>query len=166
MTIDHSFKRKEFGLTYVWVLVFVAVAGIAAARLGDSWSVTNQREREAELLFVGRQIRTAIGAYYESTPGSIKQYPQRLEQLLKDERFPQVRRHLRRIYLDPFSGSADWLFITLSDGGIVGVHSRSRLRPLKRSGFDPTDALFQDAAKLSDWMFVHSSPIGLRERGG
>jgi type II secretory pathway pseudopilin PulG len=146
------------GLTYVGLLLAVALAGVALAAVGTLWSTTAKRNREAELLFVGDQFRLAIGSYYDGTPGA-KRYPQRLEELLEDKRLPVTRRHLRRLYADPMTGMPDWDLVRLSDGAIVGVRSRSEAKPLKAANFGLRDESFANAVTYRDWVF---SPAQLR----
>jgi hypothetical protein len=47
-----------------------------------------------------------------------------LEQLLRDGRGGVVRRHLRTLYPDPFTGSPDWIPVRGGDGSIVEVTSQ------------------------------------------
>ncbi|MBI4986638.1 MAG: type II secretion system protein [Rhodocyclales bacterium] len=150
------------GFSYLLVLFFVAIVGAGLAAAGQMWVTAVQREREAELLFVGNEFRQAIGRYYEATPGRVKQFPSSLEDLLKDPRFPQARRHLRQIYVDPMSGRRDWLLVKAPQGGIMGVASASEEAPKKRSGFDGADRVFEQQAlrlgeklRYRDWEFVH-----------
>lgn len=151
--------RTQRGFTYVGLLLAVALLGTALAAAGSVWSLHEQREREAELLFAGAQIRQAITRYYEDVPqGQQHRFPQRLDDLLQDRRWPTLRRHLRRLYLDPMTGSADWGLVPAPGGGILGVYSRSASAPLKRHGFGRLDAGFEDAVALSDWRFVYRVP--------
>src|SRR3990172_10577225 len=83
------------GFTYVWLLVAVAVMAAGLAAIGEVASTAAKREREAELLFVGDQFARAIAEYRASSPGAA-QYPQKLEELLADNRHPNVGRYLRR----------------------------------------------------------------------
>lgn len=142
------------GFTYIGVLFAVTLLGVALAAAGTLWSTAAQREREAELLFVGDQFRRAIGSYYEGSPGA-KRYPTRLEDLVEDRRLPRVRRHLRRIYADPMTGEPDWELVRLPDGGIVGVRSCATARPLKTGNFAQRDAGFAGAASYRDWVFAY-----------
>lgn len=145
-------RGRHEGFTYVGVLILVALLGFALAGAGQAWRHQAQREREAELLFAGAQIRSAIVSYLANSPGSAE-YPPTLEALLEDRRLPAVRRHLRRIYVDPMTGRPDWVPI-LSGGRITGVHSRSAGVPFRRTGFDPDSSDFADAATYRDWRFV------------
>ena len=142
------------GFTYIGLLVAVVLIGVGLAAAGQVWSTTAKRERERELLFVGGQFRHAIGSYFDASPG-VKQYPRKLEELLQDQRFPVVKRHLRKIYLDPITGSRDWGLVTMGDQ-IVGVYSRSNDKPLKVETFAPEDSSFAGSAAYSDWRFVYA----------
>lgn len=149
-------KHRQGGFTYIGLLLSVAIMGAGLAAAGSVWSVHAQREREAELLFAGDQIRQAIKRYYEDVPqGQQHRFPQRLDDLLLDKRWPGTQRHLRRIYLDPMTGSTDWALVPAPGGGILGVHSRSTAAPLKRQGFGRLDTAFEDATTLADWRFVY-----------
>jgi hypothetical protein len=135
------------------VLILVALAGVALAGAGELWSTASKREKEAQLLFVGDEFRRAIGSYYEGSPGT-KQFPQRLEELLDDKRLPVTRRHLRRIYVDPMTGGAEWGLVKYGDR-IMGVHSLSEEQPLKTANFRSEDEAFKGGAAYTDWRFVY-----------
>jgi hypothetical protein len=144
-------------VTYLWVLLMIAVLGAGAAAVAEVWVTHAQREREAELLFVGEQYRRAIGAYFEATPGAARRYPRSFEDLLRDSRYPVVRRYLRRIYADPITGSSEWGIVKAPDGGIAGVYSRSERATYKKKGFKPEHAAFEDAAVYADWKFIYAA---------
>jgi type II secretory pathway pseudopilin PulG len=146
------------GFTYIGILVAVVLLGIALAAAGTLWTITTQRDRETQLLFIGHAFRAAIQSYYATG----HQLPRDLDDLILDQRFPQPRHHLRRIYIDPMTGHADWQLIRDPDGGIFGVYSSSQQRPLKRANFDPEDAQFDDAECYCDWHFE----INLKGRMG
>lgn len=145
---------KEKGFTYVWVMFAVALLGVTVAAAGQAWRIEARREKEKELMFVGDQFAQAIGSYYENSPG-MKRYPDSLEKLLLDKRFPTVRRHLRKIFTDPTTGNSEWGLVTQQGVGIIGVHSLSTRRPLKRANFPERYATFVDAEGYRDWKFVY-----------
>lgn len=122
--------RQQAGFTYLAILFVVAVTGFGVASVGETWSHARQREREGELLWIGNQFKQAIGLYYERSPGGMKRYPEKLEDLLEDRRFLTTQRYLRRLYPDPITGQADWDVIAAPGGGIMGIKSRSNSRPL------------------------------------
>jgi type II secretory pathway pseudopilin PulG len=147
------------GYAYALVLAFVAVTGLGLASLAQTWSTAAQREREAELLFVGQQFRAAIASYYDQSPGA-KQFPRSLDELLQDQRFPTPKRHLRRLYRDPMTGTREWGLVRYEQW-IVGVHSTSEARPFKTAWFDLQDEAFTGTERYADWRFVHT-PAGFQ----
>src|SRR5262245_62344795 len=106
------------GFTYLSLLIIVAITAGALAAAGAIHSQASQREKERELLFVGEQFRQAIALYYWRTPGGAHQYPQSLEALLEDKRWPVTQRYLRRIYRDPLTGTTDWGVVEAPGGGV------------------------------------------------
>jgi type II secretory pathway pseudopilin PulG len=151
-------RSTSLGFTYLGVLIVVMVMGTALAATGVLWSSTAQREKERELLFVGDQFRQAIESYYRRSPGA-SVYPKSLGELVDDKRFPMPQHHLRRIYPDPVTGSADWGVVEAPGGGIMGVHSRSEAAPIKSGNFRLADADFEGRKKYSDWQFVYAPKI-------
>jgi type II secretory pathway pseudopilin PulG len=146
--------RAQEGFTLIALLLVVALMGFGLAGLGELWSRSAQREREQELLFAGNQIREAIGQYYRRSPGGANRFPRRLEDLLQDERYPVVVRHLRRLYSDPMTGSPAWGLIEAPGGGVMGVYSLSGSVPLQRAGFAVENKDFENAAHYTGWRFL------------
>jgi len=97
-------SQSEQGFVYLWALFSVVLAGVAIAGAGQMWQVKSQRDKEAELMFIGEEFRKAIMSYHNTT----KQYPSSLEELLKDSRSVNIKRHLRKIYVDPMTNTTDW----------------------------------------------------------
>lgn len=150
-------NRFVGGFTYVGLLFAVAMFGVALAAVGNVWSTTLQRERERELLFAGDAFRRAITDYYENTPGGgAKQFPKSFDDLLLDHRFPTVRRHLRRIYADPFTGRSEWGIVKGPGDTIMGVYSLSSRTVLKKSNFPEGYEIFEGKAAHADWQFAYS----------
>jgi type II secretory pathway pseudopilin PulG len=142
------------GFTYIGLLIMIAISGIALAGVGIVWHQDMQREREKELLFIGEAFRQAIGSYYESNPSGIKQYPVTLDALLIDSRFPNIKRHIRKLYDEPIMHSKEW-GLELQQGKIVGVYSLSDQEPIKKNGFPRQYDSFGSAKKYSDWKFIY-----------
>ncbi|MEW6677416.1 MAG: type II secretion system protein [Pseudomonadota bacterium] len=141
------------GFVLLWLLFWVAGLGVGMAALGTLWQTASQREKEAELLFVGDQYRKAIEAYHRRSPGGQPRYPARLEDLLQDPRFPQTVRHLRRLYVDPLTGKAEWGIVKAADGGIAGVYSLAATAPRKTGGFPARYADFAGSDTYQGWQF-------------
>ncbi|PWB33908.1 type II secretory pathway, pseudopilin PulG [Pseudomonas sp. SDI] len=146
-------EQRQGGFSYLGVLLLIALMGMALAAAGELWSTVAQRERERELLWVGSQYAQALRSYYRSSPG-LAQYPQTLDELLLDPRFPNKVRHLRRLYRDPIANSDDWGLLRSIDGRISGVYSRSQQSPLKQAGFDAQWQDFTGLTHYSDWQFA------------
>ena len=153
-----SAGRREQGFTLAGTLILIAVLGAGMAAYGEIASHAAQREKEQELLFIGNQFRQAIGAYYERSPAGAARYPQKLEDLLEDKRYPMPQRYLRRMYADPMIGKPQWGIIQAPGSGIMGVYSLSGGQPIKSGGFSTRDSAFAGAARHSDWHFIYSPP--------
>ena len=147
-------KKNQRGFTYVGVLIFVALTGAGLAAFGRIASHEAQREKEAELIFRGDAFRDAIASYYKKE----QRYPQSLDQLLEDKRYPMPVRHLRTLYKDPMTGEADWGLVEAPGGGIMGVHSKSTAAPIKSGNFSLKNGEFAAAQSYAEWKFAHSPP--------
>ena len=143
---------RQAGFTYMGVLMLIAIAGIGMAGVGLVWHQNAQRENEKELLFIGEEYRKAIGSYYESSPATAKQFPQSLDELLLDKRFPNTKRHIRKLYADPIARNTQWGLIK-QQTQITGVYSVSKLAPIKKFGFANQYETFSTAAEYNEWKF-------------
>lgn len=140
------------GYALITALIIVMIVSLASTVAVGVAQTDLQREREVQLLFVGNQMREALSSYYGSTAGGVAQFPESLDQLLIDERWPQPRHHLRRLWPDPTTNYTDWALVR-SQGRIVGVHSRNNAKPLKRANFEPGND-FAKAVSYAEWVFV------------
>lgn len=148
----HTSAPKQHGFTYLGLLFAVVIMGLMLTVVARVWRTTVQREREAQLLWIGHAYRMAISSYYAFG----HRYPATLQDLVTDERFPEPRHHLRRLYPDPMTGKADWaLLLTPNQSGIQGVASTSQEAPIKRDGFDSVDLAFKDAECYCRWKFLY-----------
>jgi type II secretory pathway pseudopilin PulG len=150
-------RRRESGFSYLTVVMMVGLVGLGLAAAGTLWHTESQREREADLLFVGSQYRQAIRSYYLLEP-AVPRLPASVDDLLEDRRRPEPVRHLRRAWRDPLTGD-DFVLIQAPEGrGIVGVHSPSTARPFKTQGFQVENAAFELAESYQAWQFVFVPP--------
>ena len=154
---------SQEGFTYIGILLAVALVGTQLAVAGLVWSFAQDRQKERELLFVGDQFRAAIGRYYLNPQGPQKEYPRRLEDLVRDPRYPGAVRHIRKIYADPITGKVRWGLIKTPDGSILGVYSLSEKAPIKIGNFSPAYNSFEKKRRYADWKFVYTVglPFGL-----
>lgn len=154
MPTGNAMRRRQDGFTYLAILFFVAILGVGLAAIGEVWDTASRRDKERDLLQAGRELRDAIGHYYAAPYGGAARYPSSLEDLLRDNRVAGIRRHMRRIPIDPMTGKADWATLGAPGGGIAGVHSRSEEAPLKTANFDLGEDGFEGGKKYSEWRFM------------
>jgi type II secretory pathway pseudopilin PulG len=145
---------KQHGFSYVAVLAMIALMGLGLAAIGPLWAEEVRREREDELLRIGRLYAEAIARYQQASPGSAKRFPPTLEVLLTDTRFVGTVRHLRTLYPDPLEPSRPWGLVRDVDGGIRGVFSQSEAPPLRTVPVIIGAVTLAPAARYSDWQFV------------
>ncbi|HET7868498.1 MAG TPA: type II secretion system protein [Burkholderiaceae bacterium] len=146
------------GFTYVGLLAMLALLGIALSVVGPLWSDAVRREREQDLLRVGRLYAQALGAYQRNGPGSVQPYPETLEALLEDRRHLGTYRYLRQLYPDPIDPSRPWGLVRDSSNGIRGVYSTSALAPLRREALDLGDVTLPAAKSYQEWIFAPPPP--------
>ncbi|MEQ1686936.1 MAG: type II secretion system protein, partial [Burkholderiaceae bacterium] len=139
------------------MLIVLALTALAAVQTGQRLADARQRENEEELLFVGEQYRQAIQSYWRQSPGALRAWPARLEDLLEDTRFPQARRHLRKLYADPISPETGWGLVTQGNA-VIGVYSQAEGLPFRQAGFSEGQLGFADAQRYAEWRFVAAAP--------
>jgi type II secretory pathway pseudopilin PulG len=150
-----ALSQNRSGFSYLGVLILVAVMSISLVGTGRYWSTIVKRELEAELLYRGDRIREAIASYYNNPPGGQnKTYPRQFSDLLKDPRYPDVKRHLRKWYTDPMNRGKDWVYILDASQRLKGVHSAHEGTPLKTGNFPKDYREFEQAQTYADWTFV------------
>jgi len=150
--------RREGGVTYLGLLFLLAALGAGVALAAVLASTAERREREDELLFAGLEFQRAIERYHAANPKLPDRYPKELAWLLKDPNHLVPRRHLRRLYVDPMTGSTEWGLVRSPLGGIMGVHSTSTRRPIRQANF-PVGVSFPAAGRYSEWRFMHASAV-------
>jgi type II secretory pathway pseudopilin PulG len=146
--------RGQAGYTYLFLIVSIVLIGLAVSVVARQWKTEIKREKEAELLFRGDQIRQAIGLY-SLTPRVGNTYPKKLEDLVKDPSFSQTRRYLRKLYKDPITND-DFELVKEGDA-LKGVRSKSTDTPMKDGNFPPVYQQFALAQSYHDWIFVYNS---------
>ena len=154
------------GFTYLSVVLMMAVLGVAAVATLKVGAVMERRAAEQELLAIGNEFRDAFISYANATPPGKPRSPPSLEALLRDPRFPNLRRHLRRVYVDPLTGESDWGLVPAVPGpGVMGVYSLAAGQPIKIGNFELRNQDFEGKASYAEWKFmapteVISPPVG------
>jgi type II secretory pathway pseudopilin PulG len=92
-------RRRQAGFTLVGVVIFIAVLTILVAAIGPSVFAVQQRDKEEELIFRGRQYARAIGLFQRR----FGRLPTSLKELEKSH--PHT---LRKRYKEPMCDCDDW----------------------------------------------------------
>jgi len=103
------------GYVLIMLLFVITAMGIGLLVAVPVWQTQIQREREAELIFRGKQYVEAVRLYQVKKPGT---FPKNLEELVEE-------RCLRRPFKDPMTQEGDWNIILLPQG-VPGALGRSR----------------------------------------
>lgn len=148
------------GFTYLGLMLIVASMGAALAATAQVWATVVQREKERDLLFIGEEFRKALKGYAAAARNVNERAPRTLEDIIKDPRFPDTRRYLRKLYVDPMTGKREWGLQKDASGGIVGVFSLSEAKPLKVADFSSRDRDFVGKTKYSQWVFIPKDDSG------
>lgn len=103
-------RRRESQRGYALLMIFLMAALIALMLYQQLPRVAFESEREKEQLLIdrGEQYTRAIQLYYLANN---RQYPTSLDDLEKQE-----KRFLRRRFVDPFTGKAEWRIIHTNGG--------------------------------------------------
>lgn len=147
---------RQSGFTYLGLIIFVAIIGLVGAATLKIGALLQRAAAEEELLEIGAAFSAALDSYAAATPRGASPYPPSLAELLKDPRSPAVRRHLRKVYVDPLTGKAEWGIVYLGGGetGVVAIHSLSTAKPLKIANFDSRFKGLDNKEMISEWRFT------------
>ena len=118
-----SEPRHERGYTFIELLVVSAIVMLLASAVMPLARVTSTRQREAELRRALREMRTAIDKYKDAADAQqiasleikvgSEGYPADLDVLVEgvavqNDASGRKLKFLRRIPVDPMTGSTDW----------------------------------------------------------
>jgi len=156
--------QLEKGYTLIALMVLLAVCMLVISTTGPMWSAQMAREREKDLQRIGFLYAQAIASYYKSSPGTLKQFPSQLEDLLVDKRYVTVRRYLRALYPDPVNPDQPWGLIYDQNRQIIGVYSLSQTEPRASVGtaklsetvllMNKSNENLDSSKHYSDWKFM------------
>lgn len=165
--------KWEGGFAYHGVLF--AVLGTALALASGARLLSNElrRDKEADLLACGDEIKRAIEKFHQRNTAGSNTYPLRLEHLLRDPQQAGIQRYLRKICRDPMQeqdspdrkSAPDWALVLDAKGQVIGVHSKSMREPLKRGGFAQAYEAFRRARHYADWQFIAAGAVPAPQLG-
>jgi len=146
----------ERGVTYIMLMCAIVLIGIVTSIAAKQWKIMVQRELEADLLARGIEIQQALALYSTAMKaGRVMQgevYPQSLVDLT---RLPKP--FLRKVYLDPM-GHGEWDYLRSPTGGIMGVRSRSKGKPIRQHEFPLEVRHFEGRSRYDEWIFQYPNP--------
>jgi type II secretory pathway pseudopilin PulG len=153
--------RRSGGFTYLSLIILVAIIGLVSASALKLGSVIQRSRAEQELLVIGAAFSDALQSYADATPSGMPTQPPSLKSLLRDPRFPGVRRHLRKLFVDPMTGKAEWGVVYLGDKvGVLAVYSLSDAKPVKIGNFPQRFQGMAGKQKISEWRFASTGKPG------
>ena len=106
--------------------------------------------KERRLVVAADEIVTALKAYRDASPGTTKDFPSELTDLLHDPRMLADKSYLSTLPVDPLTLKQEWGVIRNKINQVVGVHSLSNERPT----FYATLLSFRRGARYADWKFT------------
>jgi type II secretory pathway pseudopilin PulG len=152
-------RQGQRGLAYLALLIGIAIIGVVAAGTIQLGALYQRRMAEKELLYIGDQFQRALLSYADNTPLGLPTQPRTLQELVRDPRYPNPMRHLRRVYADPLTGKADWVLVLSPNGQtIVGIHSASHEHPIQLRKFAERFRGFEDKRSYTQWVFIARPP--------
>ena len=148
-------KQRQQGFTYLSLVILLAIIGLVGAAALKVDALMARAAAEEELLEIGAAFSAALDSYAAATPHGKPTQPPTLQDLLKDTRFPTIRRHLRKIFVDPISGKAEWGITYAGDKtGVIGIYSLAQAQPLKLANFDGRFQNFENKQHYAEWKFT------------
>ena len=156
------FRSSSPGYTFVEIIVVSAIMMILASAALPLARVSMKRQREAELRHTLREVRTAIDQFKTwADAGRIAQtelqfgsenYPTSLEQLvqgvtLANDASGNRKKFLRRIPIDPMTGSTDWGKRSYQDRPDSKVWGGQSVYDI----YSKFDGIALDGSKYKDW---------------
>lgn len=160
-------KRRSGGFTYLSLIILVAIIGLVSASTLKLGAMLQRSRAEQQLLDIGAAFSDALQSYADATPAGFPPQPPSLKDLLKDPRFPGVRRHLRKLFVDPMTGNAEWGVTYLGDKlGVLAVYSLSDAKPVKIGNFPVRFQSLAGKQKISEWRFAATGKVVPGTSGG
>ena len=157
------FRRSSAsGFTFLELIVVTAIMMILASAALPLARVSMKRQREVELRRTLREVRTAIDRFKDladqnriaasEIPFGSQNYPQSLEQLvtgvlLANDASGNRLKFLRRIPIDPLSGSMDWGKRSFQDAPDSKIWGGQNLFDI----YSKVDGKALDGSKYKDW---------------
>jgi general secretion pathway protein G len=153
--------RSSSGFSFVELIVAVAVMLVLASAALPLVRVSMKRQKEADLRYSLRQMREAIDLYKDAVTSGIiagisvtgtEGYPPDLETLVNgvaraNSASGAKLRFLRRVPIDPMTGSADWGMRASGDSPTSRSWGGSNVFDV----YSKSEGVALDGSKYKDW---------------
>lgn len=124
-----SWAVAQRGYTFLSLLLVLLLLGLGTQRVFVNVAQQHLSIQKRLQMRLVQTYNQALLAYREASPGTIKQFPLELQDLLLDKRQLQTRRYLRKLYADPLQPKVDpsmaWGLTRDGQGRITSVYSLS-----------------------------------------
>lgn len=162
MSVLRFFRRGSRGFTFVELVVATAVMMILASAALPIARVSMKRQREKDLRYTLREMRTAIDKFkdyadtqriaaYELQFGS-ENYPGSLDVLVEgvavaNDTTGRKLKFLRRIPIDPMTGRAEWGMRSYQDNPDSKIWGGQSVYDV----YSKSEGIALDGTKYRDW---------------
>ena len=143
-------RGRQRGFILALLLALITAAGLLLTKAMPSVVAEVQRDQEAELIFRGEALRTAMRRYKAKT-GT---YPLSLEDLMKVR--PRI---LRKLYKDPMTAEGDWELITAVQPGSTGDTTGLPIAAIRSRSTKDSYRTYQGKTLYSEWIFAASDDL-------
>ncbi len=131
-----------------WIALLVVAFAIALL-LGTSGFQTYW-SKERRLIAAGNEIVAALKAYRDASPGTAKEFPNQLADLMRDPRMLADKGYLATLPVDPIAQKQEWGAVRNKNNQVIGVHSLSNDSPTLFATF----VSLRGGEKYSGWTFA------------
>ena len=137
-----------------WIAVLIVALGLAVLLGTEDFQTYLSKERR--LIEAGEVLVKALEAYRDASPGTAKDFPTELNDLLHDPRMLADKGYLSTLPVDPLTKNQEWGVIRNKLNQVVGVRSLSNESPTiyaKILSFHG-GARYSEGLALGHWKFM------------
>lgn len=131
-----------------WIAVLIVALGLAFLLGTEDFQTYLSKERR--LMEAGELLVKTLETYRDASPGSAKDFPTELNDLLHAPRMLADKGYLSTLPVDPLTNKQEWGVIRNKLNQVVGVRSLSNELPTIYAKM----LSFRGGEKYSDWKFM------------
>jgi hypothetical protein len=129
--------------------VFLLIATLALGFLLGTTGFQTYWSKERRLIAAADEIVTALKAYRDASPGTAKEFPLELADLMRDPRTLADKSYIATLPIDPITQKQEWGVLRNASNQVIGVHSLSTESPTLFARL----LSFRGGEAYSDWEF-------------